>query len=177
MIVNKPRVSPAIARLYYGLTAFLGVFLTFILVFVVYPEGSTFGTVVMGLTIVLVGFIFSNLISSLHNTQYILSDMDILIKTTFIIGGPKRVYLNEIMSIEATRIPWGIRLFGASLHGGYYYFPEIGYANVAMTNFSDGLLITTTRSRYIITPRDPLNFKEQIEDRMNKIQGVISKPV
>jgi hypothetical protein len=46
--------------------------------------------------------------------------------------------------------------------GGYYYFPNVGRAFVAITNFKDGVLIRTQHGNYLITPKNPENFIESI---------------
>ena len=86
-----------------------------------------------------------------------------VIKTTKLIGGGKRIFLKTIESLEEILIPFGVRLFGASFHGGYYQIPGLGMAFLAITNFRDGLLIKTKNGNYIITPKDPRGFKEAIE--------------
>jgi hypothetical protein len=62
-------------------------------------------------------------------------------------------------------IPFGIKLFGASFHGGYYHIPGLGRAFLPATNFKDGLLIKTSHGSYVITPSDSLGFKETVESR------------
>ena len=104
---------------------------------------------------------------SIHTTQYVLTDTDLTIKTTKLIGGSQRIRLNTITSMETTLLPVGFKLFGASFHGGYYTIPSIGRTFLAITNFEDGLLIQTTRGNYIITPKDPAYFKEGIEHNLN----------
>jgi len=73
--------------------------------------------------------------------------------------------LGTVNSVEKILIPFGIRLFGASFHGGYYHIPSLGRAFLCVTNFKDGLLIKTSHGNYVITPNDPLDFKETIENR------------
>ena len=65
----------------------------------------------------------------------------------------KKIQLNTIERVEKTLYPFGIKLFGASFHGGYYKIPGLGRAFLAITNFDDGILIRTTEGNYIITPR------------------------
>jgi hypothetical protein len=96
-----------------------------------------------------------------------LTDEELVIKTTKLIGGDKTIALKSINSIETTVIPFGVRLFGASLHGGYYSVPSLGRAFLAVTNFHDGLLIKTKNRNYIITPKNRLDFKEAIESKIN----------
>jgi len=103
------------------------------------------------------------ILRSLHKTRYILTERELHIETTKLIGGEKRIPVEEIQSVEKTLIPLGIKLFGASFHGGYYNIPGLGGAFLAITNFKDGLLIRTQKRSYIITPKDPFSFKDAIE--------------
>ena len=82
-----------------------------------------------------------------------------MIKTTKLIGGNKRIYLKDIASVKRTFIPFGLKLFGASFHGGYYYIPKLGRAFLTITNFNDGVLIKTRKENYIITPETPVFHK------------------
>jgi hypothetical protein len=69
----------------------------------------------------------------------------------------------NIETIQKTSIPVGFRLFGAQFLGGIYYFPGIGNASVTMSNFNDGVLITTQQKKnYIITPENPQEFIQNI---------------
>ncbi len=164
-VVNRPRVSKAIARVYYGMVAFVGfISLVFILLGVITPFG-VWGIVGGTLVLVLIEPVFALVVASLYRTRYVLSEAELLIKTTALIGGDKRVPLDEVESVERTLIPWGFKLFGASLHGGYYSVPGLGWAFLAITNFEDGVLIRTRKRSYIITPRDPDAFEEAIRAR------------
>ena len=105
------------------------------------------------------------ILRSLHITKYILTDHEIILKTTRLIGGTKTIAIEEVESVEETLISFGVRLFGASFHGGYYEIPKLGKAFLAMTNFSGGVLIKTKKGNYIITPKEPAKFKEAIHKR------------
>ncbi len=107
--------------------------------------------------------IILSIVGSLHGTRYVLTDEELLIETGRIIGGNKRIPLDTVESVERTLIPFGIRLFGASFHGGYYQVPGLGRAFAAITNFNDGLLVKTRQGNYILTPRDPTAFKEAMK--------------
>lgn len=79
----------------------------------------------------------------------------------------KKIKLSSIEKVEKTPIPFGFRLFGASFLGGKYYLPGIGKANVAMTNFQDGVLIETRQGKnYVITPVEPFKFIDSIGARL-----------
>ena len=107
------------------------------------------------------------ILASLYRTRYILTDEKLIIKTTKLIGGNKTIPLKTVKPIEKTMIPFGLRLFGASFHGGYYHIPSMGRAFLAITNFRDGLLLKTEHGNYVITPSKPLDFKEAVERKMD----------
>ncbi len=86
---------------------------------------------------------------SFHKTRHILTKREFHIETTKLIGGEKRTLLEEGESVEKTLIPLGIKLFGASFHGGYYNIPGLGKATLAITNFREGLPIKTQKKRVI----------------------------
>jgi hypothetical protein len=101
-------------------------------------------------------------VASIYGTRYTLTQKELVIKASILIGGTKRIPLETIESAERTLIPFGIRLFGASGYGGYFYFPNIGRAFVAITNFKDGVFIRTQRGIYLITPKNPESFIESL---------------
>lgn len=165
-IVNKPKVSKTITRMYMGLVAFVGfIGLLFISLGIFTPMGVT-GFIAGSILLVLIEPILILIISSLYKTRYILTDDELVIKTTVLIGGRKRIPLNKIESVEKTLIPFGFKLFGASFHGGYYSIPGLGRAFLAITNFEDGLLIKTKNRNYIITPSNASDFQESIKSRL-----------
>ena len=165
-IVNKPRVSKTIKRMYLGVAVFVGgMGLLFISLGFFTPMG-VLGYVAGSILLVLIEPIFLLISLSLYRTRYILTDSELLIRTTILIGGNKRIPLDEVESVEKTLIPLGFKLFGAGFHGGYYSFPGLGKAFLSMTNFEDGLLLRTRKGNYIITPKDPLSFLESIKSRM-----------
>ncbi|MFP3951823.1 MAG: hypothetical protein ACLFVP_06790 [Candidatus Bathyarchaeia archaeon] len=84
--------------------------------------------VVAGVTILFIaGSIIIRIIRSTYRTRYFLTDRELKIKATMLIGGEKGIIpLDSITSIEKTLIPFGIKLFGASFHGGYYKVPGRG---------------------------------------------------
>lgn len=142
------------------------VFVAAVGVFLVYAGFSTpLGVmgIVASIIVAVVEAILILILRSLYETRYILTDEELLIKTTKLIGGEKRIPLDMVESVEKTFIPFGIRLFGASFHGGYYKIPGLGTAFLAITNFDDGLLIKTKHRNYIITPRASVDFKEALE--------------
>lgn len=74
------------------------------------------------------------------------------------------VTLTAIEQAHRSPVPFGFRLFGASLLGGFYYFPGIGTAWVAMGNFKDGVLIKTLAGKhFFITPERPDSFLSHLK--------------
>lgn len=163
-IINEPEVSKAVAWSY----GVMALFIATVIAFFVYagfftPLGAT--GLVASIASAFVEFIMLLILRSLFKTRYVLTDEELVIETTKLIGGGKRIPLDSIESMEQTLIPFGIRLFGASFHGGYYHIPSLGKAYLAITNLKDGLLVRTRQGNYIITPKSPLGFKEAIEKR------------
>jgi hypothetical protein len=152
-LINKPEVSGPLAWLYNAtavLIAALGVFITYL-----YLETQKIELTIGLLVIVAVEIIIISIAVSMHRTEYALTQHELTMKASVFIGGTKRVSLETIESAERTLIPFGIRLFGATGYGGYYYFPNVGRTFMVITNFRDGVLIKTKQSNYLITPRDP----------------------
>jgi hypothetical protein len=163
-VINKPDVSGAIAVSYKVLAVFVtAVTVFFFLAAVFTPMGTT--GIVVTIASALVGMIILLILTSLYRTRYILTDEELIIETTKLIGGGRIIPLETVKSIERTLIPFGIKLFGASFHGGHYYILGMGRAFLTITNFKDGLLIRTRNGNYLITPSNPLGFKEAIESR------------
>ena len=166
-VINKPNVSRAIALSY----EILFIFMIAVTVFFLYCAFLTpMGIVGSAASLVstFVGAIMFLIAASLYRTRYILTDAELVMRTTKLIGGNKTVSLKTVKSIEKTMIPFGIRLFGASFHGGHYHIPGLGRAFLSITNLDDGLLIKADHGNYIITPNNPLGFKEILESRVEK---------
>ena len=164
-IANEPEVSKAVAWLYGGIVVFIAalmVFFAFAGFFT--PMGVT--GIAASVVLAFVEAVMLLLLRSLYRTRYVLTNEELVIKTTRLIGGGKRISLKTIESLEDTLIPFGVKLFGSSFHGGYYQIPGLGRAFLAITNFHDGLLIKTKNGNYVITPKNPMGFKEAIETRI-----------
>jgi hypothetical protein len=161
-IINQPKVSGAIAGSYGGLAIFIFVLAVAFAFTGLFTPMETAG-LVAAVVLAFVEAVMLLILRSLYSTRYVLSDQNLSIRTSRLIGGSKKIPLNKVESVEKTLIPFGIRLFGASFHGGYYKIPNLGRAFVAITNFNDGLLIKTKEQNYIITPKNPEKFKEAIE--------------
>ena len=163
-VVNQPVVSRNVT-LAYGV---LATFIAALVIFFVYaafftPMGT--GGFVAALGVSIIEVIMLLILRSFYTTRYVLTDSELTIQTTKLIGGSKKVPLDTIESVERTLIPFGFRLFGASFHGGYFRIPNLGRAFLAITNYNDGLLIKSRKGNFIITPNDPLVFKEMLEQR------------
>ena len=159
-VVNKPDVSRSLARFYVAIIVFVAALsLLFVYLFLQSPQ---IGIIIGLIVIVAVELIMVSLVVSIYRTTYTLTQKELVIRASILIGGTKRVPLETVESAERTLIPFGIRLFGASAYGGYWYFPNVGRAFVAMTNFKDGLLIKAQHGMYLITPKNPESFKESL---------------
>ena len=164
-IVNKPEVSGPLAGVYVATTALVAALaLFFVYLYLQAPvlRGLVIVIVVL-VVIVVVEMIVITIEVSLYTTRYTLTQSELILRASIFIGGTKRISLDTIESAERTLIPFGIRLFGASGYGGYYYFPNIGRAFVVITNFKDGVLIKAKQGSYLITPKNPEEFIESIK--------------
>ena len=160
-IVNKPEVSGPLAGIYVATTAVLAA-LALLFVYL-YLQSPILGGLVGLVVIVVVEMIIISIAVSMYTTRYILTQSELILRASIFIGGTKKISLDTIESAERTLIPFGIRLFGASGYGGYFYFPTIGRAFVVITNFRDGVLIRAKQGIYLITPKDPDAFIESVK--------------
>ncbi len=159
-VVNRPEVSRPLARFYVAMivvVAALGLLFVYL-----YLQSPQIGAIIGLIVIAAVEIIMISLVASIYRTTYTLTQKELVIKASILIGGTKRIPLETIESAERTLIPFGIRLFGASGYGGYFYFPNVGRAFVAMTNFKDGVLIRAQHGIYLITPKNPESFIESL---------------
>lgn len=163
-IVNKPGVSMSIVGTYWGLVVFIAASIAFFVYagFFMPPARPLLGLTTAAV-FSLVELVMVLILISVYRTEYVLTDRDLNIRATRLIGGSKRIRLEAIRSVERTLIPFGFRLFGASFYGGYYYLPNIGKTFMVITNFSDGVLIRGEHKNYVITPMNPESFIESIE--------------
>jgi len=168
-VTNKPVVSRAIAWSYGCMVSLIAVLIVFFGYAGFFTPMKALG-IAASIVLAVVEVIMLLILDSLYQTKYVLTNDELLIKTTKLTGGNKGIPLKAIKSIEETLIPFGIKLFGASFHGGYYQVPGLGRAFLAITNLKDGLLIKTRQGNYIITPKDPLDFKEAIETMIRQKQ-------
>jgi len=163
-VVNKPEVSSIIVGFYVGMTVFVSVVfgIVFYFIFTEQPPNSLLAMAIIMPVIALTEGVMLWAVASIYRTRYILTDTELVIKTSSLIGGSKTITLKTITSTERTLIPFGIRLFGASFHGGHYHIPSLGRTFMAITNYSDGVLIKAKNGNYVITPTNPENFIENI---------------
>lgn len=165
-IVNKPKVSKPLARFYGTVAAFilvLGVLLASLPELRTHSEQAIDATIVLAAVFGFVELVMLWILASIYGTRYILTENELILKASRLIGGKKRIPLKTIKSMNRTLIPFGFRIFGASFYGGYYYFPSVGRAFMVITNFRDGILIKAEHENYVFTPRDPESFIEAIE--------------
>jgi|GEM_PF-574702 hypothetical protein len=156
---NKPRISKWIGG---------GYLLLFLLIVVIYVAiglwSGVFNYLVAGIiyniamlcAIVLIGVT----VYCLYNTSYVVKDDSLHSGSPF---ATMNISLQDIETIEQTRIPFYFKGWGASLYSGRFYIPAVGWARVIITNLTDGVLITGKDGRhYLITPSDPAEFVKQI---------------
>lgn len=157
-VTNKPEVSKLVAWPYLGLAFFIAaltMFFTYAGVFM--PAGSL--GLLAAAVVLFVEAVTLIIIASIYGTRYMLTGKELVIKAIKLIGIEKRIPLRTIRSVERTLVPLGLKLFGASFYGGYYYIPSLGRAFMAMTNLNDGVLLKTEQGNYIITPKNPERFR------------------
>ncbi len=160
-IIFKSRVSKWITGLYIGILIFL--FMMFIgmpfIAPMVFFEIIVFVAVYF---IIIVVFVFT--LYKAYRLVFIISKDQLII-----VGLLKKhnIIFSDIKDVKKFPIPLGFRIFGASLLGGRYYFPGVGHASVAMSNFNDGVLVTTKNNyNFLITPMEPLRFIDSLKDRI-----------
>jgi len=164
--VNKPEVAKPLAWLYGALAIFVPILGLLTAYFSNLQTPSTRGTTTIVVLVVVLGAVESIMLwilASIYRTRYILTEHELVLKATRLIGGSKKIPLKTIKSVERTLIPFGFKLFGASFHGGYYYLPSVGNAFMVITNFKDGVLIKTEHENYVITPKNPETFIDSLE--------------
>ncbi|MFQ5711438.1 MAG: PH domain-containing protein [Candidatus Geothermarchaeales archaeon] len=159
-VVNNPEIS----RFIFGLYVSIIIFIIFVSVISfphlsgVLEQVAWIGVFTFGFGLILYTFI------KLIKTSYVIRGDSLIVDSAF---AKRTVNIGEIDSMRRTLIPLGIRLFGASLYSGHYYFPGLGRARLAMTNFKDGVLIRTKKGEtLIITPSEPEEFMRVIQRRM-----------
>ncbi|MFO7967723.1 MAG: PH domain-containing protein [Archaeoglobaceae archaeon] len=159
-IVFGSRFSRWIAGMYFAIIAFL-VFMLIYMPLNVEMEPFERVAFVILFTIVLLIIIFT--VVRAYKMKFTVTPPHIIVSGIF---RQNRINISEIESIHKTAIPFGFRLFGASFLGGWYYLPGVGKAWVTMSNFRDGVLISTKKGgNYVITPQDPYEFIRVVEEQ------------
>ncbi len=164
--VNKPDVAKQLAWFYVAIAIFIPILGLLVAYFTHIETPSTRGTTTIVVIVIVLGAVESIMLwilASIYRTRYILTEHELVLKATRLIGGSKKIPLKTIKSAERTLIPFGFKLFGASFYGGYYYLPSVGKAFMAITNFKDGVLIKTEHENYVITPKNPEAFIDSLE--------------
>jgi hypothetical protein len=163
--VNKPEISKTIAGFYAGMAVFVAAVFSIVFYFIYTeaPPNNVVGMVLLVVVAVLVEGMMLWLLVSFYRTRYIVTDSELVLEAPRLIGGSKRISLEIVESVQRTLIPFGFRLFGASFYGGHYYIPSVGRAFMVVTNFRDGVLIKAANGNYVITPRNPDAFIENIK--------------
>lgn len=170
-VVNTPRVSRFIAGTYAGFAVFIAAVIAFFAYASFFTPLGIVGLVATAVSI-FVEAVMLLILTSILKTKYILTDEALVVRATRFIGGDKSIHLREIVSVERTLMPFGLRLFGASFYGGYYQIPGLGRAFMVVTNFTDGVLVKTKGGNYIITPEKPEDFIRAINDAVRPFQTV-----
>jgi len=160
-VVFKTRVSRWISGLYWAILIFIAI----LFIGIMFYTPMTFFEI--GIFIIIFFIIFIIIIFTLFRA-YRLSF--IISKDTLIINGllkKHKIMFSDIKNVKKVPIPFGFRLFGASFLGGRYYLPGIGNATIAMSNFNDGVLVTTKNGyNFVITPLNPLKFIEYLKKQI-----------
>src|SRR4030067_2228489 len=89
--VNKPEVSKNIAGFYIGTTVFVSVLfdVVFYFIYTEAPPESLLATAILVPVIIIVEIVIFLAIASIYRTRYVVTNNELIIKTTSIIGGAK----------------------------------------------------------------------------------------
>lgn len=159
-IVFGSRFSRCIAGMYFAILAFLVLMLVYMPLNVEMEPFERVAFIVL-FTLVLLIFIF--IVVRAYRMKFTVTSHHIIVSGIF---KQNRIEIAGIQSIYKTAIPFGFRLFGASFLGGWYYLPGVGKAWVVMSNFQDGVLISTKQGKhYVITPEEPYEFIRVVEEK------------
>ncbi|UCF08191.1 MAG: hypothetical protein JSW28_00415 [Thermoplasmata archaeon] len=158
----ETEMSRSISWFYYTTMILLGVLVGAIAIF---SPMNTMGKVLLTVLFTGVELTLYYLLARAKRTLYTLNSHKIEISGAM---GTKTISLDQIEAIKESAIPCGLRLFGSSFLGGWYYLPGIGRVWVSMTNFRDGVLISMQdNKKYLVTPKEPQRFIETIENRIS----------
>lgn len=159
-MINKPRISKWIGRMYTFVTIFiLAIFISISLGtdIVLSPLNSQiFFYGIMVFVLLLLGLTSY----SFYRTKYVIHDGILYSWSPFAVI---KLRLKDIKKVERTIVPFHFR-FGSSLYSGMFYIPSLGWTKSIITNLSDGVLITTKGSKhYLITPSNPDRFAKLLK--------------
>ena len=160
-MVFKSKVSNWIAGLYWAILIFLAVIFIGIPLFasMTFFEKSIFVIAFFIVFLIIVYTLFKA-----YRLSFIIS------RDRLIIDGllkKHNIVFSDIKEVKKVPIPFGFRLFGASFLGGRYYLPGIGNATVIMSNFDDGVLVSTKKGyNFVITPKNPMEFIDNMKNRV-----------
>ncbi len=102
--VNKPEVSKSTALMYGVIVVFLAAMgVSFAFAAFLTPMGTA--GIAASLLVVGIEAVMVLLLRSIYRTRYILTDKELVINTSKLIGGSKTIPLKTIDSVEATPIP------------------------------------------------------------------------
>ena len=157
----KSRVSKWIAGLYWTILIFLAIMFIGIPIF---APMTFFNKIIFVIAFFIVFLIIVFTLFRAYRLSFVIS------KDRLLIGGllkKHEIMFSDIKEVKKVPIPFGFRLFGASFFGGRYYLPGVGNATVAMSNFDDGVLISTKKGyNFVITPKNPMEFIDNMKNRV-----------
>ena len=155
----KTGFSKGILLLYALVTLALVFFFVGIIVFIKSEEAGPIPILIS--IVVLIGILFAGIFFRAYRIHFDITEDTLIIHGVF---KTHSIPLTAIKEARRSPLPFGFRLFGASLLSGLYYFPSIGATWVAMGNFTDGVLLTTHDGKhYFITPQNPEVFLKNIQ--------------
>jgi len=161
-VINKPRISKWIGETYKIMT--ISILIVFVAVALAtniasappYAQNLFFG--LMAFALLLLGITTI----SIHRTKYVIRDGVLYSWSPFAVI---KLALKDIKKVERTMVPAHFRV-GASMYSGRFYIPGLGWTKAIITNFTDGLLITTKdKKRYLITPSNPDRFAKLLKGK------------
>ena len=153
-MINKPRISKWIGRMYLLITIMIAVLFVSIAlgtdIFSVMYAGILFTVIMLAALILLCVVTYS-----LYKTSYKIKEGYLHSWSPFAVINLK---LGDIKKIERTRVPLYLRV-GASFYSGQFYISGVGWTKAIITNLVDGVLITDkNKMHYLITPSNPDSF-------------------
>ena len=152
-VVFKSKVSRWIAGLYLAILIFLA---TMFVGISLSSSVTYFNKIIFVIVFFIILIIIVFTLFKAYRLSFIISEERLVINGLF---KKHEILFSDIKEIKKVPIPFGFRLFGASFLGGRFYLPGIGNATVAMSNFDDGVLVSTKKGyNFIITPLNPMKF-------------------